>query len=308
LHRCVAKVPTMNESTQSRCGYVALIGRPNVGKSTLLNHVLGQKISITSRKPQTTRRNLIGVDTEGVHQAIFVDTPGIHQNTERALNRYMVNHATSTLSGVDVLVLLLEGGKIVDEDEHILKLLQGAQVPCFAVLSKIDLIRDKTALLPQIQQLDGTKLFQQILPLSALKQEGLEAFREQIFASLPQAQHLFADDEVTDKPERFLVAEIVREKLMRQLGDEIPHAATVVIESFKVEENIIRIHADIYVEREGQKRIVIGKQGARLKLIGTEARKDIEGMLEQKVMLHLWVKVRKGWTNSAGDMRRLGYD
>ena len=298
----------MNESTQSRCGYVALIGRPNVGKSTLLNHVLGQKISITSRKPQTTRRNLIGVDTEGVHQAIFVDTPGIHQNTERALNRYMVNHATSALSGVDVLVLLLEGDKIVDEDEHILKLLQGAQVPCFAVLSKIDLIRDKTALLPQIQQLDGTKLFQQILPLSALKQEGLEAFREQIFASLPQAQHLFADDEVTDKPERFLVAEIVREKLMRQLGDEIPHAATVVIESFKVEENIIRIHADIYVEREGQKRIVIGKQGARLKLIGTEARKDIEGMLEQKVMLHLWVKVRKGWTNSAGDMRRLGYD
>ena len=298
----------MNESTQSRCGYVALIGRPNVGKSTLLNHVLGQKISITSRKPQTTRRNLIGVDTEGVHQAIFVDTPGIHQNTERALNRYMVNHATSTLSGVDVLVLLLEGGKIVDEDEHILKLLQGAQVPCFAVLSKIDLIRDKTALLPQIQQLDRTKLFQEILPLSALKQEGLEAFREQIFASLPQAQHLFADDEVTDKPERFLVAEIVREKLMRQLGDEIPHAATVVIESFKVEENIIRIHADIYVEREGQKRIVIGKQGARLKLIGTEARKDIEGMLEQKVMLHLWVKVRKGWTNSAGDMRRLGYD
>ena len=298
----------MNESTQSRCGYVALIGRPNVGKSTLLNHVLGQKISITSRKPQTTRRNLIGVDTEGVHQAIFVDTPGIHQNTERALNRYMVNHATSTLSGVDVLVLLLEGGKIVDEDEHILKLLQGTQVPCFAVLSKIDLIRDKTALLPQIQQLDGTKLFQQILPLSALKQEGLEAFREQIFASLPQAQHLFADDEVTDKPERFLVAEIVREKLMRQLGDEIPHAATVVIESFKVEENIVRIHADIYVEREGQKRIVIGKQGARLKLIGTEARKDIEGLLEQKVMLHLWVKVRKGWTNSAGDMRRLGYD
>ena len=298
----------MNESTQSRCGYVALIGRPNVGKSTLLNHVLGQKISITSRKPQTTRRNLIGVDTEGVHQAIFVDTPGIHQNTERALNRYMVNHATSTLSGVDVLVLLLEGGKIVDQDEHILKLLKGAQVPCFAVLSKIDLIRDKTALLPQIQQLDGTKLFQQILPLSALKQEGLEAFREQIFASLPQAQHLFADDEVTDKPERFLVAETVREKLMRQLGDEIPHAATVVIESFKVEENIVRIHADIYVEREGQKRIVIGKQGARLKLIGTEARKDIEGMLEQKVMLHLWVKVRKGWTNSAGDMRRLGYD
>lgn len=298
----------MNKSEAQRCGYIALIGRPNVGKSTLLNHVLGQKISITSRKPQTTRRNLLGVDTEGDYQAIYVDTPGIHQNTERALNRYMVNHATSTLTGVDVLVLLVEGGRLVDEDEHILKLLQNSQMPCFAVLSKVDLVKDKTELLPQIQRLDATGLFQQILPLSALRQDGLEAFRQHVFAALPHAPHLFADDEVTDKPERFLVAEIVREKLMRQLGDEIPHAATVVIESFKPEEHIIRIHADIYVEREGQKRIVIGKQGARLKLIGTEARKDIEHLLEQKVMLHLWVKVRKGWTNSAGDMRRLGYD
>ena len=298
----------LTPAENTRCGYVALIGRPNVGKSTLLNHVLGQKISITSRKPQTTRRNLIGVDTQEEFQAIFVDTPGIHQNTERALNRYMVNHATSTLTGVDVLTLVVEGGKLIEEDEHIIRLLKNAQVPCFAVLSKVDLIQDKTELLPQIQQLHDTGLFQQILPLSALKGDGLEEFRQQIFAVLPSAPHLFADDEVTDKPERFLVAEIVREKLMRQLGDEIPHAATVVIESFKPEERIIRIHADIYVEREGQKRIVIGKQGARLKLLGTEARKDIEHLLEHKVMLHLWVKVRKGWTNSAGDMRRLGYD
>ena len=298
----------LTSAENTRCGYVALIGRPNVGKSTLLNHVLGQKISITSRKPQTTRRNLIGVDTQDEFQAIFVDTPGIHQNTERALNRYMVNHATSTLTGVDVLTLVVEGGKLVEEDEHILRLLKNAQVPCFAVLSKVDLIQDKTELLPQIQQLHDTGLFQQILPLSAPRGDGLEDFRRQIFAVLPPAPHLFADDEVTDKPERFLVAEIVREKLMRQLGDEIPHAATVVIESFKPEERIIRIHADIYVEREGQKRIVIGKQGARLKLLGTEARKDIEHLLEHKVMLHLWVKVRKGWTNSAGDMRRLGYD
>ena len=146
----------------TRCGYVALIGRPNVGKSTLLNHVLGQKISITSRKPQTTRRNLIGVDTQDEFQAIFVDTPGIHQNTERALNRYMVNHATSTLTGVDVLTLVVEGGKLVEEDEHILRLLKNAQVPCFAVLSKVDLIQDKTELLPQIQQLHDTGLFQQL--------------------------------------------------------------------------------------------------------------------------------------------------
>ena len=149
----------------TRCGYVALIGRPNVGKSTQLNHVLGQKISITSRKPQTTRRNLIGVDTQDEFQAIFVDTPGIHQNTERALNRYMVNHATSTLTGVDVLTLVVEGGKLVEEAEHILRLLKNAQVPCFAVLSKVDLIQDKTELLPQIQQLHDTGLFQQILSL-----------------------------------------------------------------------------------------------------------------------------------------------
>ena len=292
----------------TRCGYVALVGRPNVGKSTLLNHVLGQKISITSRKPQTTRRNLIGVDTEHQRQAIYVDTPGIHQQTERELNRYMVSNATSALSDVDLLVVLIEGGKTTSSDEHVLNLIAAHEVPKFAVLSKVDLIKDKTALLPQIQALGERSLFDEIVPLSALKEDGVERFREHVFERLPLGPHFFADDEVTDQSERFLVSEIVREKLMRQLGDEIPHSATVVVEHFKHGDKVIDIHADIVVERDGQKGIVIGKQGSRLKLIGQESRKDIELMLDHQVMLHLWVKVRKGWTNSALHMRNLGYD
>ncbi len=292
----------------TRCGYVALVGRPNVGKSTLLNHVLGQKISITSRKPQTTRRNLIGVDTQHQNQAIYVDTPGIHQQTERELNRYMVSKATSALSDVDLLVVLIEGGKTIPADEHVLNLVAAHEVPKFAVLSKVDLIKDKTALLPQIQALGERSLFDEIVPLSALKEDGVERFREHVFDRLPLGPHFFGDDEVTDQPERFLVAEIVREKLMRQLGDEIPHSVAVVVEHFKHGDKVIDIHADIVVERDGQKRIVIGKHGSRLRLIGQESRKDIELMLDHQVMLHLWVKVRKGWTNSALHMRNLGYD
>ena len=291
-----------------RCGYVALLGRPNVGKSTLLNHVLGQKISITSRKPQTTRRNLIGVDTQGNCQAIYVDTPGIHQQTERELNRYMVSNATSALADVDLLVVLIEGGKTTPADEHVLKLVAAHSAPKFAVLSKVDLIKNKEQLLPQMRALGALDLFDEIVPLSALKEDGVERFRQSVFDRLPHGAHFFADDEVTDQPERFLVAEIVREKLMRQLGDEIPHSATVVIEHFKQGDKVIDIHADIVVERDGQKRIVIGKSGARLKLIGQEARKDIELMLDHQVMLHLWVKVRKGWTNNRIHMRSLGYD
>jgi GTP-binding protein Era len=251
---------------------------------------------------------LIGVDTQQGNQAIYVDTPGIHQQTERELNRYMVSNATSALSDVDLLVVLIEGGKTTPADEHVLKLVAAHQAPKFAVISKVDLIKNKAQLLPQMQALGERSLFDEIVPLSALKEDGIERFRENVFARLPLGTHFFADDEVTDQPERFLVAEIVREKLMRQLGDEIPHSATVVIEHFKLGDKVIDIHADIVVERDGQKRIVIGKQGSRLKLIGQEARKDIELMLDHQVMLHLWVKVRKGWTNNAMHMRNLGYD
>jgi len=294
---------------QTYCGYVALLGRPNVGKSTLLNHLLRQKISITSRKPQTTRQNMLGVDTEGAYQAIYTDTPGIHKRVDKALNRYMVANATAALRDVDLRVMLIEAGKWKDEDEHVLEMLRTAKGGCsLAVLSKVDLVNDKNVLLPEMQRLHDTGVFEEIIPLSALRFEGVETFRQQIFKRLPEGPHFFAEDEVTDQSERRLVEEIVREKLMRQLGDEIPHSAAVVVERFVSNEKITEIHADIYVERDGQKRIVIGKQGARLKLVGIEARKDIERLLEAKVMLHLFVKVRKGWTNDDRQMNRLGYD
>jgi GTPase len=295
-------------SDVQRCGYVALLGRPNVGKSTLLNHVLRQKISITSRKPQTTRHNLLGVDTEGPFQAVYMDTPGIHQHTEKALNRYMVANAVAALKGVDIRVFVIEAGKWRDEDQYVLDMLRAAPGTNIAVISKIDLLADKAALLPEMQRLSETGLFEEIIPLSALRFEGLDTFREQIFARLPEGPHLFAEDQITDQTERRLVEEIVREKLMRQLGDEIPHSSTVVVERFVEGPKVTEIHADIYVERDGQKRIVIGRQGARLKLVGSEARKDIEQMLDTKVMLHLFVKVRKGWTNSDRLLHRLGYE
>jgi GTP-binding protein Era len=296
------------QTQRSFCGYVALLGRPNVGKSTLLNHVLRQKISITSRKPQTTRHNLLGVDTEGAYQAIYMDTPGIHQRTEKALNRYMVANAKSALKEVDLRVMVVEANKWQEEDQHVLDLLAAVPGRNIAVLSKVDLVADKTTLLPEIRRLSESGLFEEIIPLSALKFDGIDVFREQIFKRLPPGPHMFAEDEITDQTERHLVEEIVREKLMRQLGDEIPHSTAVLVERFVADTDLTEIYADIYVEREGQKRIVIGKQGARLKLIGSEARKDIEKLLDTKVMLHLFVKVRKGWTNSNRLMQRLGYD
>lgn len=294
--------------SETFCGYVALLGRPNVGKSTLLNHLLRQKISITSRKPQTTRQNMLGVDTEGPYQAIYVDTPGIHQRTDKALNRYMVSNATAALKDVDLRILLIEAGQFRPEDEHVIELLRSTPGTNLAVLSKVDLLKDKSALLPEIKRLDDLGLFAEIIPVSALRFEGVETFRQQVFARLPAGPHLFAEDEVTDASERRLVEEIVREKLMRQLGDEIPHSSAVVVERFVAGTELTEIHADIYVERDGQKRIVIGHQGARLKSIGSEARKDIERLLDTKVMLHLFVKVRKGWTNSDRLMHRLGYE
>lgn len=296
------------QNVEQRCGYVALLGRPNVGKSTLLNHVLRQKIAITSRKPQTTRHNMLGVDTEGAHQAIYVDTPGIHNNVDRALNRYMVGEAKSVLHDVDLRVVLIEAGLTQAPDRQVLRLLEQVDGPSICVLSKVDQVKDKTRVLPQLEALHKTGLFTDLIPLSALKGDGLAEFRKLVFHALPKASHLFGPDEVTDQTERALVAEIVREKLMRQLGDELPHSVAVRVERFVEQGDRSEIYADIYVERDGQKRIVIGEQGARLKKIGQDARVDIERLLDQRVMLHLWVKVRKGWTNSSHHLRQLGYD
>jgi|TARA_B100000315_G_scaffold258937_1_gene312848 GTP-binding protein Era len=279
-----------------------------VGKSTLLNHVLRQKITITSRKPQTTRHNLLGVDTEAARQAIYVDTPGIHDDTGRKINQYMVRSATSVLADVDLVVMLIDRGVWTEQDDLVVSHVRRSGKRAFAVINKADLVQDKSRLLPVMAQLDELDLFEEVIPLSALKNEGVELFRELVFASLPENPHLFPDDQITDQNERFLVSEIIREKLMRRLGDELPHRATVMIERFDASDDVIDINAEIFVERQGQKRIVIGKEGAKLKSIGTEARKDIEQLLDARVMLNLWVKVRSNWTDDAAAMRRFGYD
>lgn len=293
---------------QTRCGYVALVGRPNVGKSTLMNHLLKQKLAITSRKPQTTRKTMLGVDTDDNSQAIYVDTPGIHEPGDREINKLMVKEATSVFQDVDLLVLLVEHNKWTAEDQVVADRIAASGVPGIAVMNKVDQLRDKTLLLPAIAKLQQLELFKEIIPISALRGEGLDALRSEIFKRLPEAEHEFPADQITDQTERRLVAEIVREKLMRRLGDEIPHRCAVVVEGFHQGDNGVDIDADIYVERTGQKRIVIGKGGEKLRQIGEEARHDIETLLDQKVMLRLWVKVKSGWTNDPMTLKRMGYD
>ena len=291
-----------------RCGYVAIVGRPNVGKSTLLNVVLRQKISITSRKPQTTRHNLLGIDTRGHCQAVYVDTPGIHDGASREMNRRMVRAATSVVADVDLIAMLVDRDKWTDEDELVLTYVRRSGRPAFAVINKADLLRERSAVLPVIEKLAARQAFEEILPMSALKRDGVEEFREAVFARLPEHAHLFPPDQVTDRSERFLVSEIIREKLVRRLGDELPHRSAVVIEAFDTAPELVEIRADIVVERAGQKRIVIGKQGGKLKSIGSDARADIEKLLGRKVMLHLWVKVRAGWTDNRAGLERMGYE
>ncbi len=290
-----------------RCGYVAILGRPNVGKSTLLNVLLRQKLSITSRKPQTTRHNLLGIDTRGPCQAVYVDTPGIHAGTHREMNRRMVRAAASVVADVDLIAMLVDGDKWTAADRLVLGHVRRSGTPACAVINKIDRMPGRAAILPVIDRLARLDVFADILPISALKGEGIEAFREVVFARLPQQAHLFPPDQLTDRNERFLVGEIVREKLVRRLGDELPHRTTVVIESFRTKPELTEIRADIVVERDGQKRIVIGRRGAMLKSIGTDARLDIERLLGHKVMLNLWVKVRAGWTDDRAGLDRMGH-
>ena len=289
------------------CGHVAIAGRPNVGKSTLLNRVLGQKLSITSRKPQTTRRNLLGIDTEGANQAIYVDTPGIHGGVRRAINRSMVGSAKAALAGVELVVVVLDRDRLVDGDTLVLQEVERTGKPALALLNKVDLLADKTRLLPAMERLGATGLFAEILPLSALRGEGVEAFRSLVFERLPQSPHLFPPDQLTDQSERFLTAEIIREKLTRRLGDELPHRTAVFVEAFSPLSELVDVQAQIVVERTGQKRIVIGKGGDKLKSIAQEARLDLERMLGRRVMLRLWVKVRSGWSNSPRAVAEMGY-
>jgi GTP-binding protein Era len=290
-----------------RCGYVALVGRPNVGKSTLLNHLLGQKISITSRKPQTTRHRILGIKTEAGIQAIYVDTPGIHADQPRAINRQMNRTAASVLQDVDVVILLIEKLRWTPEDDLVLSHLARVRAPVILAINKVDQLSDREALLPFIEQLSGRYGFQDIVPISALKGSNLDALESLIGDLLPAADYFFPEDQVTDRNLRFIAAELIREKIMRQLGEELPYATAVEIEQFSESDGIFHIDATVLVERAGQKAIVIGKGGERLKKIGTEARQDMERSFDAKVMLKLWVKVRSGWSDDERALQSLGY-
>lgn len=291
-----------------RCGFVAIVGRPNVGKSTLLNYLIGQKLSITSRKPQTTRDRVIGIHTQDGTQMIFVDTPGMHKAEGRAINRYMNKEALAALDGVDVVLMLVEAPKWTEADENVLNAVRHAGCPVILVINKIDQMTDKSQLLPFIDGVQSKFGFHDIVPVSALKAVQLDRLLACIAPLLPEGDFWYPEDQITDRSERFLVAEIVREKIMRQLGEEIPYRIAVGIDRFVQEGSMVHIDATIYVERTGQKAVVIGHQGQRLKQIGEDARVDIERLLDQRVMLGLWVKVRSGWSDDERILRSLGYD
>jgi GTPase len=297
-----------SDSSPTRCGYVAIVGRPNVGKSTLLNHILGQKISITSRKPQTTRNNVVGIKTEGDIQIMFVDTPGMHLGQQKAINRYMNRAANTAMKDVDVVVFLVDRFIWTEEDEAVAEKLQYASCPIILAVNKVDQIEDKETLLPHLESLSKKLNVAEIIPLSALRNINLDRLEQLIVDRMPEGMHMYPEDQITDRSSRFMAAEIVREKITRQLGDELPYEMAVEIEEFKQEGNLLNIGALILVERDGQKRILIGEKGERIKLIGIDARKDMEKLFDMKIMLKLWVKVKSGWSDDERALRSLGYN
>ncbi|WP_341503244.1 GTPase Era [Gallaecimonas sp. GXIMD4217] len=293
--------------TEQRCGFVAIVGRPNVGKSTLLNQLLGQKVSITSKKAQTTRHRIVGIDTRDELQVIYVDTPGLHQDEKRAINRLMNRAASSSLGDVEVAVFVVEGTHWTSDDAMVLEKLKGLNKPVILAVNKIDNIAKRQDLLPHLKWLSEQFDFAAIVPISAEKGDQVEALREEVEKRIGVCEHIFPDDYITDRSSRFMAAEIIREKLMRNLGDEVPYSVTVEIERFKEEGGRFLINGLILVEREGQKKMVIGNKGERLKRIGTDARQDMLRLFNYPVHLELWVKVKSGWADDERALRSLGY-
>jgi GTP-binding protein Era len=289
-----------------RSGYVAIVGRPNVGKSTLLNRLVGQKVSITSRKPQTTRQRITGIVTRADAQLMFVDTPGFQTRHTSALNRHMNRAVTQALDDVDVILVVIEAGRFSAEDRAVLALLPAAR-KTLLVINKTDRLADRGLLLPFISQVSAAHQFAEIVPVSATKGHGVEELVGTISRYLPRQAALYGADEITESSERFLAAELIREKMFRLLGDELPYASAVIIDKFELEGTLRRIHASIIVDKDTHKGIVVGAQGAQLKAIGTKARLDMEKLFGGKVHLELWVKVKRGWAENQQVMKQLGY-
>ncbi len=295
----------MNEIIETRCGFIAIVGRPNVGKSTLLNHLLEQKISITSRKPQTTRHRITGIKTEGDVQFVYVDTPGLHKDQKRALNRAMNATVAEVLKDVDVVLFVVERLVFNDEDEMVLHAMARLNIPVILLINKCDQIENRERLLPHIQKIAAKRNFAEVIPIAVLTGHNLDTVQNCVAKYLPQGPFMFPEDQITDRSSKFLAAELIREKITRQLGDELPYDVNVEIEKFVVDGQVIHIHGLILVDKPGQKQIIIGHEGDRLKTIGKAARLDMEVAFDSKVMLHLWVKVKTGWADDERALQSL---
>jgi GTP-binding protein Era len=293
--------------TPFRCGTIAIVGRPNVGKSTLMNALVGQKISITSRKAQTTRHRITGIRTEGQTQYIFIDTPGFQTQHATALNRSLNRAVTSTLSGVDVVLFVVEAGRFGPDDEKVLRLLPTDAV-VLLIANKIDRVSDKSELLPFVEEVSQVRAFNEIVPMSAKKPDDIKHLLTTLMPYLPEGEPIYGEDDLTDRSERFLAAEILREKVFRWTGDELPYTSTVLIEKFEQEGRLRRIFATILVDRDGHKAMVIGQKGAKLKQINTDARLDMEKLFDGPIYLEVFVKVKSGWADNEAGLRAYGYE
>lgn len=291
----------------NRCGYCAILGRPNVGKSTLLNRLVGQKLAITSRKPQTTRHSILGIRNLDQGQAVFVDTPGIHLRGDQPMNRYLNRTARSAGADVDLILFLVVAPDWTQEDEAVLETVKRAGAPVILVVNKVDQLRSRELLLPYLAESAERFGFEEIIPISATKGDNIELLEKAVITRLPLGENFFPDDQLTDRSERFLAAELIREQLTRRFSREIPYALTVEIEQFEEDGGLYRIGAVIWVERTGQRIIVIGKKGEALKAVATQARLGMEELFGRKVFLKLWVKVKKSWSSDEQSLARLGY-
>lgn len=300
----------MAEENSNRCGYAALVGRPNVGKSTLLNRLVGQKLAITSHKPQTTRHTILGISTSVRGQILYVDTPGIHQRIDKqrkAFSHYLNRTATGIIADVDVVLFVIEAMKWTDEDESVLQALLARKAPVILVINKVDRVEKKEALLPFLQEIAQKGHFAEVIPVSASKGANLSRLEELVLGLLPPGDNVFSDDELTDRSERFFAAELLREQLTRRYSKEVPYALTVEIESFVDEGDRYKINALVWVEREGQKKILLGEKGLAMKEAATEARKQMADFFQRRVHLEVWVKVKKSWAGDEAALARLGY-
>lgn len=291
----------------NKCGYVAVIGRPNVGKSTLINKIVGEKVSIVTAKPQTTRHQILAIHSSPKGQILFIDTPGMHVGQKKALNKYMNKAAASAVQDVDLILFLVESLKWTKDDEQALKALAYTKTPVILVVNKSDLIANKEKLLPYAHKVFQVYDFSDIYYISASKGKGTQDLEDKIYHYLPESENYFQDDQLTDKSTKYLVSELIREQLMLRLHQEIPYSSTVEVESYKDEEPIVHIHALIWVEREIQKNMIIGKGGETLKTVGSLARREIETLIGKKVHLKLWVRVKSAWANSDRLLQQLGY-